>query len=241
MSFRHLLIAVVSLLSAAAFAQQNCAYTFTYTKAPSLSFCVTSYGTIGMIQSGIGTNHLDATNPVEGFAWAIFDSGGGQSTGAQIPGLGDHLAGTPTFSQPNGPGTLPLIASWPGFGFTEKITASAKDRTITINFKVTDCGAGCEWEGYISRAANPVVDGKTVNNYGSSSWAGLALANHGLSLSMPETAPGCGGIDPAGASHSAYQTCGGQPFTGTGAIYADSSFSTLHTHHASVTFVYRVF
>jgi len=241
MKSSRLLIAAVMSLSAASFAQQNCAYTFTWTKAPSFSFCVTSDGTIGMIQSPIGTNHLDATNPVEGFAWYISDNGGGTSAGSQIPGLGETNAGLPAFTEPKGAGTLPLIASWKDFGFKETISANPMERTITINFDIADCGPGCEWEGYFSRAANPELDGTKINSYGSSSWAGFAFLNHGLMLSMPETSPGCGGIDPAGASTSVYESCGGQPFTGTGAVYGDSFFSTEHTHHAAFTFTYRVF
>ena len=248
MKISTLLIATVLFLNVASFAQQNCAYTFSWTKArsltPSFSFCVTSYGTIGMIQSPIGTNHLDATNPVEGFAWYIDDNGGGTSYGSQIPGLGQTDSGVPTFSEPKGAGKLPLVASWFGqfgFGFKETITANPTDRTITIKFVIVDCGRDCEWEGYLSRAANPELDGNKVNHYGSTAWAGLAFLNHGLTLSMPETSPGCGGIDPAGASTSVYSTCGGDPFTGTGAIYADAFFSTEKTHHAELTFTYRVF
>lgn len=168
MNFRRLLMVAVLLFSGASFAQQNCAYTFTWTKPSSFSFCVTSYGTIGMIQSPIGTNHLDPVNPVEGFAWFISDSSGGQASGAQIPGLNDTTAGVPTFSEPKGTGTLPLIATYPGWGFQETINASPAQRTITINFKITDCGFGCAWEGAFSMAANPELDGNSANNFGSS-------------------------------------------------------------------------
>ena len=94
MNLRRLLTLAVLLCSGTSFAKQDCAYTFSWTNPPSFSFCVTKFGTIGMIQSPIGTNHLDATKPVEGFAWLISDSSGGQAQGAQIPGLGDTLAGS---------------------------------------------------------------------------------------------------------------------------------------------------
>ena len=150
-----------------------------------------------MIQSPIGTNRLNATNPIDGFAWLIDDSGGGEARGAQIPGLGDTLAGVATFSEPQGPGTLPLIANFPGFGFQETITASPSQRSITIRFKITDCGFDCQWEGSFSMAANPEMDGKTVNNFGNSAYQGFAYLNHGLMLGQPEPA-GCGGVDPGG-------------------------------------------
>ena len=89
-------------------------------------------------------------------------------------------------------------------------------------------------------AANPEMDGKTANNFGSSAYAGFAYLNHGLMLGQPEPA-GCGGIDPGGTADTVYETCGGQPFSGTVAIYSSAFFSTLGTHHATMTFVYRVF
>jgi len=244
MKYRSLCLATVFLASVASFAQQNCAYTFTWTKSPSFSFCVTNYGTIGMIQAPLGTNHLDATKPVEGFAWFIADAQGGQAQGTQIPGLGQTDAGVATFSQPKGPGTLPLIANL--LGFQETITADPKNRTITITFKVTDCGFDCEWEGFFSRAANTALDGQSVNSFASSDYAGFGFLKHGLMLSMPDFSAkgafvGCGGIDPAGASTSVYETCGGSSFTGGGAIYADAFFTTMHTHHATLTYTYRVF
>jgi len=167
MNLRRLLMVAVLFCSVASFAQQNCAYTFSWTKPASFSFCVTSYGTIGMIQSPAGTNHLDVANPVEGFAWFIQDSSGGRSSGEQIPGLND-ISSVPTFSQPKGPGTLPLIATYSSLGFQQTITANPADRSITTTFKITDCGFGCAWEGAFSMAANPELDGNSANNFGSS-------------------------------------------------------------------------
>ena len=243
MELTAMAIAAFSFTVSAAVAQ-NCAYTYTFTKPPSFAFCITPYGTIGMIQSPIGTNHLDATNPVEGFAWIINDSSGGTAQGTQIPGLGFTNAGTATFSEPKGSGRLPLIANMSSF--TETITADPIARTITLTLKVRDCGPDCEWEGNISRVANAEMDGKTVNSFASSKYAGFAFLNHGLMLSMPEFDArgiygGCGGVDPNGASEDAYQSCGGSQFTGSGAIYAEGFFSILHTHSATYTYTYRVF
>ena len=238
MNFRRLLMIAVLFGCATSFAQQNCAYTFTWTKPTSFSFCVSTAGTIGMIQSPVGTNHLDPANPVEGFAWLIQDSSGGRASGAVISGV--DISTLPTFTQPNGPGTLPVIATYSGFGFQETINASPAQRTITTTFKITDCGFDCVWFGNFSRAANPELDGKTVNNFGSSQYAAFAYLNHGLMLSQPEPA-GCGGIDPTGTKDGVYETCGGAPFNGTGAIYSAGGFSTQRTHHATLTFIYRVF
>jgi hypothetical protein len=200
-----------------------------------------------MIQAPVGTDQLDPTNPVEGFAFNIDDSGGGGMINTQIPGLGLTEVGLPaTVEQPHGPGTLPLILTWsPDWtrfgGYRETITASASQRAITINFTIKDCGKGCLWSGVISRVATPKLDGNSVSNFGSSKWAGLAYQNHGLMLSAPDTSLGCGGVDPTGASSEAYQNCGGNPFTGTGAIFSLYSFDTSGGHQAKQTFTYRVF
>jgi hypothetical protein len=246
MKTNYLFLAALIFVSVTSAAQQNCAYTFTWSK-PSFSFCVTNYGTIGMIQAPVGTNHLDPANPVEGFAWNIDDSGGGQMVGAMIPGLGVTRLGLPnTFQQPGGPGTLPLIITWSADwnrfgGFRETITANASHRTITLNLTIKDCGSGCLWSGFISRVATTKLDGNSVSNFGSSKWAAFAFLNHGLMLSVPDTSLGCGGIDSTGASSTVYETCGGGSFTGTGAIFADYSFDTSGGHRATQTFTYGVF
>jgi hypothetical protein len=244
MKTHYLALAALVLVSLTAAAQQNCAYTYTWNN-PSFSFCVTSYGTLGMIQAPVGTNHLDPTNPVEGYAYYIDDGSGGQMVGGNIPGLGQTY--TPdTVQQPGGPGTLPLIFTWsPDWnrfgGFRETITASPSRRTITVNFTIKNCGTDCPWEGYISRVAAPKPDGNSVGHYGSSKWAGFAYLKHGLMLSVPDISLGCGGIDRTGASSTVYETCGGGYFTGTGAIYADYFFSTRPGYPVTFTFTYSVF
>ena len=136
-----LAIAAVFVLSSAAQAQnRNCAYTFTYPKN-AFSFCVSQYGTLGMLQAQIGVDHLDPTNPIEGYVYYFNISGNDNFFGGcQVPNLpnpGNCLPQTATFSQPNGPGTLPLIA----FDGTGKptITANPSQRQVVIT-TVVDIG-----------------------------------------------------------------------------------------------------
>ena len=88
-------------------------------------------GTIVMIQSPIGTNYLDATTLVEGFAWFIQDSSGGQASGTQIPGLGLVDAGFPTFSQPKG--VLRAGAIYAANGFS---TSRGHQANMTFTYRV---------------------------------------------------------------------------------------------------------
>jgi len=64
-----LAIALLFVLSSTALAQNsNCAYTFTYTKN-AFSFCISQYGTLGMLQAPIGVNLIDPNAPIEGYVY----------------------------------------------------------------------------------------------------------------------------------------------------------------------------
>jgi len=226
------------LLLATTSLAQNCAYTFTFA-ANAFAFCVSPYGTIGMIQSPIGTNQLNATTPVEGFEYIYVDESGGGGSIFQVPGIGSTDAGKPTFTQPNGAGKLPLIATWPaGFGLKETITANPMARQILITFTITDCGAGCSYSGNFVRVAGPELDGQTTANYAASGFAGIAYQNHGL---LVESTGPCGGIVQGTISDLTNANCGGTPFTGTGGIFSQVFFATVPNHHATMKFTYQVF
>ncbi len=240
------LIVVVTLLllPSVMAAQQKCAYTYSWTKSPSLSFCVTQYGTIGSIQSPIGTEHLNAANPVEGFEYIINDAQGGTATDAQVPGAGYIGDPNPTFSEPKGPGKLPLVVNYEGgfaFGVIESINANAKDRTISVTITIKDCGRDCEWEGIVARVAQPNLDGQVTSNFGASEFAALAYEKHGLALSLPF--PYCTGVLSGAIPDDLYfgDDCNGAVFTGSGAVLALAEFTTNRTHQAAMTFTYRVF
>jgi hypothetical protein len=247
-------VACLSLLlffSVAAFAQQNCAYT--YTKAPSFSFCLTPYGTIGMIQSPVGNNLLDPNNPIEGLSVALVDSGEAALTYTQIPGLGMTDLGLPDLIGPaKGPGTFPLVAKWtvcPGQCGTmvETITANMVTHTITMKYVLTDTETigcppswgfpGCTWQVAFSKVAVPVLGKGKASNFGSSASAGFAFLDQGLMLSGP-----CGGVDPAGVSQFPYLGCQETVFQGTGAIYAiGGNGYAPNKRSTTLIFTYTVF
>jgi hypothetical protein len=68
------------LAGTVAYGQINmCTYTFTFPEH-SFQFCLTSVGILAMLQSAIGTNHLDTVNPIEGWTWGLAGT---------VPGGGD--------------------------------------------------------------------------------------------------------------------------------------------------------
>jgi hypothetical protein len=230
-------------LSAAGYPQSNtCAYTFTYPKA-NFSFCVTIWGTLGSIQSPIGVNHLDAVNPVEGWSANLFDSGGGSDGATVIPGLGVvDFTNPPAVRQPNGPGTLPLIFDYEYPYFREVISAAPYQRVISMSLIIRSCPeVDCNWSGQVSRVANIRADGNSTANFAHSSFAAFGYVNHGVALSVDETA--CAGTDPNGASTTAYDNCSisNTPFTGPGAVFTSWGFYSQSGHPMSMKATYRVF
>jgi hypothetical protein len=131
-----LAIALLFVLSSAAVAQNsNCAYTFTYPKY-AFSFCVSQYGTLAMLQAPIGVDHLDPTNPIEGYVYYFSIEGNDNFFGGcQVPNLqGECFPQPASFTQPHGPGTLPLIAN-DGTAKTI-ITANPSERQVIITTAV---------------------------------------------------------------------------------------------------------
>ena len=235
-----ILVFVCLLLTVAAFAQQNCAYT--YTKAPSFSFCLTPYGTIGMIQSPVGNNLLDANNPIEGFAIDDADQGQGGYNVAEFPSitvppnsaLGLPYAIGPIWTDK----TFPFYAMWRTYDSTiqEMVTADMINRIITIKFTIQSVDV--IWnEGVLSVALVPVLDGTAISNFGSSQYAGFASWKHGLVIE--DTTPStktyirpCAGNDPGGVTQFPYgdgEPCTGSFYNGTGAIYAGTTYGPAKT------------
>ncbi|MGA8764388.1 MAG: hypothetical protein WB562_16090 [Candidatus Sulfotelmatobacter sp.] len=233
-------------LAIAAYSQDNsCAYTFTY-PAAQFSLCVTVWGTLASIQSPIGVNHLDAAQPVEGWSSFILDDAGGQDGATVIPGL-DTLSWTspPTVTQPNGPGTLPLLFAYgDGENFQEAITALPYERTIALALRIRSCG-DCFWSGTVSRVANIRADGNSTSNFAHSSFAAFGYVTHGVMLSVPEmgAAFGCAGTDPNGASALTYFDCSlsNNPFAGPGAVFSSWGFQSQLGEPLTMMAAYRVF
>lgn len=233
-------------LAAAGYSQDNsCAYTFTYPK-PQFSFCVTIWGTLASIQSPIGVNHLDPTNPVEGWSGDIRDNSGGGDGFSVIPGLGIVDYRPPVVRQPHGPGTLPLIFDFGGEGyFVERIDAVPYQREITMTLTIHSCYGDCYWAGQMTKVANIRPDGNSTGNFAHSSFAAYGYAKHGVMLSVPEAQYPfrCAGTDPNGASATPYQDCSisDTPFTGPGAVMGSWFFYSQNGRPMSMKATYRVF
>jgi len=191
-------IALVFLLATGLSAfGQNCAYTFTY-NAAEFRFCVTSFGTIGSLQSPVGTEHLGS---VEG--WSIFtidNDGGGKSRWHHITGLSAYDEGlTPRVRQPGGSGKLPLIFEWTdSFGMLLEqatITAVPAQRIVNIVYTLkpgwwNEPPQPDNWTIFVSRVAEIRADGLQVGKFANSSFAAFGYntaavgPKHGVKLGV---------------------------------------------------------
>ena len=163
------LLAVFMLAGTLAYGQANtCAYTFSFPEH-SFQFCLTGVGTLAMLQSPIGVNHLDTENPIEGWTWefagTVIDRGGDLFIGGEQCALTwKFLLPAPTVTQPNGPGTLPIRFDWHGEG------NAVGNRYRCTQTKV-DCDEGgyaCEWRSLsrrFTRLTTLRLDGKSVNKF----------------------------------------------------------------------------
>ena len=163
------LLTVVVLAGAAAFGQGNtCKYTFAFPQY-SFQFCLTGDGTLAMLQSPIGVNHLDTVNPIEGWSWDLMGTvpHGGDVffSGQQIPAFGSSSLGPPTVTHPNGAGTLPIRFDWHGFpaDMWEIVTAQPGQRSVVLKVGVPPKGVW--WGGTLTRVITLRLDGKTVNKF----------------------------------------------------------------------------
>jgi hypothetical protein len=214
-----LAIAILFVLSSAALAQNsNCAYTFTWPKY-AFSFCVSQYGTLGMLQAPIGVDHLDPVNPTEGYVYYFSIEGNDNFFGGcQVPSLlGQCIPHPASFSQPHGPGTLPLIAD-DGNAKTI-ITAYPSERQVIITTAL-DIGnqkgahfLQLEREGVFQPGGNAT--------FSSTGFGPYTVGSYGVSLT---TRNGCFGNHPGAPvdwypSYSA-DRCTTTTFTGTGTMFA---------------------
>jgi hypothetical protein len=235
---------VLFCFAAAGYAQDNsCAYTFTYPK-PQFSFCVTIWGTLASIQSPIGVNHLDPTNPVEGWVGHIVDNEGGGDGFTVIPGLG-IVEGPPVVRQPNGPGTLPLIFDFGGDRqYVETIDAVPYQREIITTLTIRSCSEDCVWWGSVNKVANIRPDGSTTGNFAHSAFAAFAYAKHGVMLKVSEKDwRACAGVDPNGASTVPHDYCptDDTPFSESGSVYGYFYFYSPWGKTVRMTAMYQVF
>src|SRR5262252_5140888 len=88
----------------------TCTYSYSAGKGDAyMSFCLTEYGTLASLQSPAGVEHLDTSNPLEGFA--VCDTTDFTSVSEYVvPALGKGEL--PTVQQPKGAGRLPIIFTY---------------------------------------------------------------------------------------------------------------------------------
>ena len=232
------LLTVLILAGATAFGQGNtCQYTFAFPQY-SFQFCLTVDGTLAMLQSPIGVDHLDTANPIEGWTWDIMGTvpGGGDVffSGAQIPAYGSSSLGTPVVTQPNGPGTLPMRFDWHGFpaDMWEIVTAQPGQRSIKL--KVSVPPKGVWWGGELTRVITLKLDSKSVNKFRRLRAGVFAYVDGGEALLLQSTAPVCFG---PGEILSAPQ-CSATPFNGYGTLVAQGNYSP---DGSSLAVTYKIF
>lgn len=234
-------IGILFVLSSGVLAQSNnCAYTFTFPKN-SFSFCVSQYGTLAMLQAPIGVNHLDPVSPIEGWVY-YFNIEGNDNFfgGCQVPNLpdpGDCLPQPGSFSQPNGPGTLPLIFSSDNGKSTftaNPATKSVSIRTVVNVERIKGAEMlGLEREGVFQPGGSATFGGTGFGPY--------AVNTYGVRLT---TANGCfgdhSGVPPAWSTSNLVDSCNVATFTGTGTMLAIAV--TIDTdNYAALQVTYWVF
>ena len=186
-----LTLLLTSLGSVIAVAQgdNSCVYPYSFVDpyGVSFGFCLSSYGTLSSLQSPVGNEHLDPVNPLEGFVW--YDDGDyGLINAAVVPGF-DLNVGTPTVTQPKGPGKLPIVFTYPGApgvgnGITSTVTVTPADRTIVFTMKVPRYVPQQYLfaSGPIYRTAGLLVDGLSNDIFATSAFAAFAYntSGHGV-------------------------------------------------------------
>jgi hypothetical protein len=231
-------VAVLVLAGTVAFGQGNtCAYTFTFPKH-SFQFCLTGDGTLALLQSPLGVNHLDTANPIEGWSWQVMGTvpGGGDVffDGQQVPAYGGSTLGTPTVTQPNGPGTLPIRFDWHGFPADMWETVSAQPAQRLVVLRVGIPAKGVWWGGSLTRLITLRLDGTTENKFRHLRVGAFAYVDGGEALVLQSPAPVCFG---PGEIFDRVQ-CAATPFNGYGTLIAEGEY-TPHTPTLVVT--YQIF
>ena len=232
------LLTVVVLAGAAGFGQGNtCKYTFAFPQY-SFQFCLTGDGTLAMLQSPIGVNHLDTVNPIEGWSWDLMGTvpHGGDVffSGQQIPAFGSSSLGPPTVTQPNGAGTLPIRFDWHGFpaDMWEIVTAQPGQRSVVLKVGVPPKGVW--WGGTLTRVITLRLDGKTVNKFRRLRVGAFAYVDGGEALLMRSPAGVCFG---PGEIFNA-SACTATPFNGYGTLVAEGNYSA---DASSLAVTYKIF
>jgi hypothetical protein len=160
-----------------------------------LKICITDNGNISWIESPAGYVHLQNR---EGYAVC---SGGVPGNGATVHGFDANIAaagwGSPTASQPNGAGTLPLIITRKSMDgviqLKQTFTLNAPEREVNVKMDVKNTSAGILDSVYLSRYYDGDIDGQITNLYDRNQeavWARGQYNNtaHGLMLNAAPAA-----------------------------------------------------
>jgi carbon monoxide dehydrogenase subunit G len=234
-----LALLILFVLSSAAFAQNsNCAYTFTWAKY-NFAFCVSQYGTLGMLQAPIGVDHLDPVNPIEGYE-TYFSIYGNNNYfgGCQVTNLPGNCYPVPAgFTEPNGPGTLPLI----GDDGTAKttFTANPAQKQVVITTSVNIGPVKGAFDLQVERLG--VFQPGTNATFSSTGFGPYAVSNYGARLTSENGCPGNSPGAPSGYYQSAIPGCGSTNFVGDGTMFAVKNAIAVITRVASVQVEYTVF
>jgi|GEM_PF-676372 hypothetical protein len=237
------LLAAFLLFGTLAYSQSNtCAYTFTFPEH-SFQFCLTSVGTLALLQSPIGVNHLDTENPVEGWTWELAGTvhrpGGGGDVffdGSNVPARGSSFLPAPTVTQPNGPGTLPIKFEWQGEGngMWEIVTAQPEQKSIVM--KVGIPARGVFYLGNLTRLITLRLDGKSLNKFRHLRTGAFAYVDKGEALLMES--PGSLVCFGPGEIWASFQ-CSAAAFNGYGTLLASGTWEVRSKTSLAVT--YKIF
>jgi hypothetical protein len=186
-----LFLALLGAVIANAQAQNSCVYQYSFVNPKgidSFGFCLTAYGTLASLQSPIGTEHLDAANPLEGFE--IYDSTDSVDVDLVVlPGF-NVTQGPSSVTQPKGAGKLPIIFTYEGGNIVNRdtITVTATPLQKTVVFSMTVGRYVFQYEagaGYVTRMAGLLVDGSSTNVFANSALAAFSYnpTGHGVMIS----------------------------------------------------------
>jgi hypothetical protein len=184
--FASLGAAIVSAQSA-----NSCVYQYSFVNPhgiDSFGFCLTAYGTLASLQSPLGTEHLDAANPLEGFE--VLDETESVPVDLVVfPGF-QVTQGPSSVKQPKGSGKLPIIFTYEGGQIRNRdtITVTADPTNKTVVFSMTVGRYVFQFNsgfGPVTRMAGLLVDGSGTNIFANSELAAFSYnpAGHGVMIS----------------------------------------------------------
>lgn len=237
-----LVLFLASLGAAIANAQaaNSCVYQYSFVNPKgidSFGFCLTAYGTLASLQSPIGTEHLDPSNPLEGFVIQdVTDLVPVSLT--VLPGFNVDQ-GPSSVEQPKGAGKLPIIFTYEGGNIRNRdtiaVTATPIEKTVTFSMTVGkyiyQYSSGF---GPVVRLAGLLVDGSSSDVFANSEYAAFSYnpMGHGVMISgsacVERNSAPCGQV--GGLVSQSY---------GQKTVQANGSFQT--STGSSDVFSYRVF